>query len=112
MGKKVKDDLVRMYDWYSMEYGQPSASSTTNQTLEVSQHTQLAIESHAHKAKHAAFRSHLKKKGTIEAKNDVERYLHEACVDEEENFDILAWWKLNSSRFNILSKIACDVLAI
>ena len=112
MGKKVKDDLVRMYEWYSIKYGHPSSSSTSRADLEHSHPTPTTIESHAHKARCAAFRSHLKKKDTIEAKNEVERFLNEACVDEDESFDILAWWKVNASRFNILSKIARDVLAV
>ena len=36
-----------------------------------------------------AFKSHLKKKDTIEANNEVERFLNKAYVDEDENFDIL-----------------------
>ncbi|KAM7461709.1 hypothetical protein LguiA_029830 [Lonicera macranthoides] len=28
------------------------------------------------------------------------------------NFDILAWWKVNSSRYKVLSLIARDVLAV
>ena len=48
----------------------------------------------------------------MEAKIEVERYLHEACEDEDDNFDILVWWKLNASRFTILSKLARDVLVI
>ena len=112
MGEKVKVDLVRMYEWYSKEYGQLNSSSTSRAQNEDSQPTQSTVESHAHKARSAAFRSHLKKKDTIEAKNEVERFLNEACVDEDENFNILDWWKLNASRFNILSKIARDVLAV
>lgn len=29
-----------------------------------------------------------------------------------EDFDILMWWKMNSSRYRILFQIACDALAI
>ena len=29
-----------------------------------------------------------------------------------EDFDILMWWKMNSSRYRVLSQIARDVLAI
>ena len=29
-----------------------------------------------------------------------------------ENFDILAWWKVNSDKFKVLSQIARDVLAV
>ena len=54
----------------------------------------------------------MKEKDTIEAKNELERYLNEACVDEENNFDVLAWWKLNGSRFNILAHLARDVLVV
>ena len=46
-------------------------------------------------------------------KNDVERYLVEACEDMLlENFDVLGWWKINSGKFKILLRIAKDVLAV
>ena len=80
--------------------------------MEHSHPTPTTIESHAHKARCVAFRSYLKKKDTIEAKNEVERFFNEACVNEDENFNILAWWKVNASRFNIFSKITRDVLAV
>lgn len=35
------------------------------------------------------------------------------CIKYEENFDILIWWKENSSgRYKVLTKIARDILAI
>ena len=37
----------------------------------------------------------------------------EASVDSEiEGFDILDWWRVNSSRYRILSQVVRDVLAI
>ncbi|XLS86818.1 hypothetical protein HN51_036984 [Arachis hypogaea] len=50
-------------------------------------------------------------KANVDSKLDVERYLAEDTV-EAENFDILAWWKVNASKYRILSLIAPDVLGI
>ena len=37
----------------------------------------------------------------------------EASVDPDiEGFDILDWWRVNSSRYRIISQVAHDVLAI
>ncbi|GJX37098.1 zinc finger BED domain-containing protein RICESLEEPER 2 [Tanacetum coccineum] len=33
-------------------------------------------------------------------------------LDDEEDFDILSWWKINSPRFPIVSKMAKDILSI
>ncbi|KAK1615842.1 hypothetical protein QYE76_021359 [Lolium multiflorum] len=47
------------------------------------------------------------------SKSELEKYLAEDCEDiESTNFDILAWWKTNSSRFPVLAWLARDVLAI
>ncbi|PON97667.1 hypothetical protein TorRG33x02_065770, partial [Trema orientale] len=55
----------------------------------------------------------VRKEETTEKRIEVDRYLMEQCVDvDDPNFDILTWWKTNSSRFKILSMIARDVLAI
>ncbi|XP_019161398.1 PREDICTED: zinc finger BED domain-containing protein RICESLEEPER 2-like [Ipomoea nil] len=43
---------------------------------------------------------------------ELDMYLSEGIVEEEESFDILGWWKINSARFPVLSKLARDVLAI
>jgi len=45
-------------------------------------------------------------------KTELDIYLSEAIVEEENSFDILRWWKINVERFPILSKLARDVLAI
>ncbi|KAL2540089.1 zinc finger BED domain-containing protein RICESLEEPER 2-like [Abeliophyllum distichum] len=46
-------------------------------------------------------------------KNDVERYLLDARESvKNKDFDVLNWWKVNKSKYGILSNIARDVLAI
>ena len=45
--------------------------------------------------------------------NEVEMYLVENSDGRNDvNFEILEWWKDNSSRYKLLSKMAKDVLAV
>jgi len=48
-----------------------------------------------------------------EMKNELERYLAEPNEDiRNKTFDILAWWKISSTKYHVMSLIARDVLAI
>ena len=59
------------------------------------------------------FKQHLADEDSVESKFELDRYLLESSEDPDvENFDILMWWKMNSSRYRVLSHIAHDVLAI
>ena len=50
---------------------------------------------------------------TTESKTDVDRYLNEDPINPmTSSFDILLWWKDNSSKYAVLSLIARDVLAV
>ena len=52
-------------------------------------------------------------KDYVEIKNDVEKYLLESYEDiEDEDFDILNWWRVNGSKYRVLSKLARDIFAI
>ena len=52
-------------------------------------------------------------KDCVEIKNDVERYLLESCEDiEDEDFDILNWWRVNGSKYRVLSKLAMNIFAV
>ena len=48
----------------------------------------------------------------MDAKSELDRYLGEATEEDDDNFDILQWWKVNSPRFPILVQMAHDVLAV
>ncbi|KAL0431262.1 UNVERIFIED_CONTAM: Zinc finger BED domain-containing protein RICESLEEPER 1 [Sesamum radiatum] len=45
-------------------------------------------------------------------KSELEKYLSEDVEMHRDKFDILNWWKVNTQRFPILSKMARDVLAV
>ncbi|KAL5577836.1 hypothetical protein UlMin_019535 [Ulmus minor] len=44
--------------------------------------------------------------------NDLDDYLNDRRERLTDKFDILAWWKLNSQKYKIVSQIAKDVLAV
>jgi hypothetical protein len=45
-------------------------------------------------------------------RSELDIYLSEAIIEEEGNFDVLRWWKLNAERFPTLYRLARDVLAV
>jgi hypothetical protein len=50
--------------------------------------------------------------GSRNSKSELDKYLAEDTEDVEMKLDILAWWKINESRFPVLVHLARDVLAI
>ena len=46
------------------------------------------------------------------SKNEVDRYLIETFEDINGDLDILAWWKVNSNKYKVLSLIARDIMAM
>ncbi|XP_062167085.1 uncharacterized protein LOC133873389 [Alnus glutinosa] len=48
----------------------------------------------------------------VQYKSELDRYLMEEIEKPNENFDILNWWKVNSTKFPVLAQIARIVLAI
>ncbi|KAG5247692.1 zinc finger BED domain-containing protein [Salix suchowensis] len=61
----------------------------------------------------ARFKRHLQEEDSVENKNEVERYLNDGCEDpDDDKLYILGWWKVNASKYKILSKVAQHVLAI
>jgi hypothetical protein len=46
------------------------------------------------------------------SKLELEKYLAEENEEHTTKFNIMEWWKVNSTRFPILGRLARDVLAI
>ena len=90
------------YDGYSNGQGQDDFSSNNVETRPVQD---------PHALVKSIYKMHLAV-DSLERKSEVERYLAD-CVEEDfPNFCILNWWKVNSSKYRILSKVAHDVFAI
>ena len=51
---------------------------------------------------------------SIGCSNEIDKYFAENCESRRADvkFEILGWWKANSNRYQVLSKLARDVLAI
>ncbi|XP_043806223.1 zinc finger BED domain-containing protein RICESLEEPER 3-like [Manihot esculenta] len=52
----------------------------------------------------------LEESGGFDTKTELEVYLSEAIQEENGDFEIMKWWKINSERFSILEKMARDIL--
>ncbi|KAK4596823.1 hypothetical protein RGQ29_014736 [Quercus rubra] len=52
------------------------------------------------------FDEHIATEDDNECTTDVDKYLNEASEKNSEGFDILAWWKVNSTRYVIFSEVA------
>jgi hypothetical protein len=50
--------------------------------------------------------------GSANSRSELDKYLAEDVEEQSPDFDILSWWKCNSARFPVLSKLARDILAI
>jgi hypothetical protein len=103
---KVKDNMMKMFDWYA------SAYSNQNRNRPYSTGT-VSAEQPAVARPQSGFKSFLKEINSIEKKNELEKYLDEPNFDDEDdcNFDVLLWWKQNSLKYPVLSKMARDVFA-
>ncbi|XP_055960099.1 zinc finger BED domain-containing protein RICESLEEPER 2-like [Mercurialis annua] len=118
----VKFELNMLFDEYQSAYlsglsgsGSFQFSSSQPEGL-VSNHVSIlsvppAAKRHTSLMK-AKFAEHNKEQAeTGPKKSELETYLSEACVENDDAFDILKWWKLNCARFSILSRMARDILA-
>uniref|UniRef100_A0A803PEN4 BED-type domain-containing protein n=1 Tax=Cannabis sativa TaxID=3483 RepID=A0A803PEN4_CANSA len=110
--KKIIGILNKMYEEYCLVYSHlTSHCSTSSQNQDDMEIDGGDVD--AYKMFQTRAKMRLRAVDNKEPKTEVDKYLMEACEDmDTQNFDILNWWKINSSRYKILSLIARDVLAV
>ena len=60
---------------------------------------------------HSRYEHFLQVEQSVGCSNKLEKYLAENCDGRNDaNFEILGWWSDNCSRYQVLSKVAKDVL--
>ena len=101
---KVNDLLKRIYDEYEKINAGSSSSSQTSIDMEVDQ--PCLVGSAQTLTLQSKFQKHLEEVELDGERTEVDKYLEEPCEKVTSNFDILNWWKVNSSRNRILSHVA------
>ncbi|XP_027124091.1 zinc finger BED domain-containing protein RICESLEEPER 2-like [Coffea arabica] len=115
----AKDAMFELFNEYKM-LNTPASNSVSHASSlsSESQRSKTTFYGHGDASKTITDRYKLEFKkrkmelGGRDAKSELEKYLNEDCEEDDERFDILLWWKANSLRFPILSKVARDVLAV
>ncbi|XP_055803527.1 zinc finger BED domain-containing protein RICESLEEPER 1-like [Solanum dulcamara] len=120
-GSEIKDEMVTymksMFEEYVAKFSNVSRRPSTLSDLS-SQTSDSSISNTSTKSTKVRNRIQMKRNkldGTgLGSKSELERYLSEELepTDDDDNFDILSWWKVHSPRYKILSEMARDVLAI
>ncbi|XP_075652751.1 zinc finger BED domain-containing protein RICESLEEPER 1-like [Castanea sativa] len=105
---KVKDLLMKLYTFYC------SVNSSNVQEPSENERTQMVGDaSYPFVMVHSRYELFLEAEQSVGCSNEVGKYLVENCDSRRDvNFEVLWWWKDNSSRYPMLSKVAKDELAV
>jgi len=105
--KEVKDHLVSLYEFYLKADEVVDDNRHKQDVNDAIDDMEIDVNTLAR------FKRHLQEEESVENRNEVERYLVDGCEDpNDDKLDILGWWKINASKYKILSKVAQHVLAI
>jgi hypothetical protein len=122
MIEKVRGAIDRLYAHYATEFKTVSSSATVSAggsgscvTSNVAS-SSMSSASDTHdpwKSAVEEFQHHLAQDDNGECKTEVDRYFSEASEPQcALGFDILGWWRVNSSKYKIFSHVARDVMAV
>jgi hypothetical protein len=104
--KKVKDNLVSLYEFYLKADEVVDDNKHKQDVNDVIDDMEVDVNTLAR------FKRHSQEEDIVENRNEVERYLVDGCEDSnDDKLDILGWWKINASKYKILSKLTQHVLA-
>jgi len=110
MMKKLRHHLQKLYDHFNVG----ESSSQVEHGSIFPQGFSMNVEETENVSLHFMNRFHKYRayKSDVQSKSEIDRYLMEDVEKPNANFDILNWWKVNSTKFPILAQIARIVLAI
>jgi hypothetical protein len=103
----VRDNLVSLYEFYLKADEVVDDNKHKQDVNDVIDDMEVDVNTLAR------FKRHSQEEDIVENRNEVERYLVDGCEDSnDDKLDILGWWKINASKYKILSKLTQHVLAI
>ena len=108
LGRKTMDML---YDYYSRVDSPNVVVPSKSERTHIEADTIGCSNSYA--MVNSRYERFLKAEKSIGCSNEIERYLAENFESRRDvKFEILGWWKANSDRYQVLSKMARDMLAV
>jgi len=110
MMKKLRDHLKKLIDHFNVG----GSSSQVEHSSVFPQGSSMNVEETENFLLHFInkFHKYLISKSDVQSKKEIDWYLMEEVEKQNANFDILNWWKVNSTKFPILAQIAHIVLSI
>ncbi|XP_055830959.1 zinc finger BED domain-containing protein RICESLEEPER 2-like [Solanum dulcamara] len=105
--KKVMDTLSHLYDYYINSFCGTHIDTIDGQT---SLNDEIDIM-HSDEMWQSQWEKYLADEDNTENKSELEKYLVDD-LEKTKELDILAWWKVSSARYPIISRMARDVLSI
>jgi hypothetical protein len=101
---KLNNHLQKLFDHFNTgENSQHSGALPQGTSGETGKHTYKLMNRYS---------KLMTSNSDVQHKSELDRYLMEEIGKPNENFDILNWWKVNSTKFPVLAQIARIVLAI
>ena len=105
----IRKELYSIYNTCDDEYKQSKAGAEGSDGSASSAQRGTSTST----ARPSLFRRHLQETTTEASKSELRRYLDEPNVDpDDRTFVLLDWWKVNTHRFPVISKMARRFLTI
>ncbi|KAL4607447.1 hypothetical protein ACB092_09G175100 [Castanea dentata] len=107
----VRKTMDRLYDVYSRVDSPNGVVPSENERTHMEGDTIGGSDPYA--MVNSRYERFLEAEKSVGCSNEIERYLAENCESRRDvKFEILGWWKANSDRYQVLSKMTRDVLAV
>ena len=113
LGLRVRDALNRLYKHHSGTMRTPCGVSASGTSESSGSDVAVMSSMLSSFVYNTIYKQHLANEDSVKCKSKLDCYLLEASEDPEtEGLDILDWWRVNSSRYRVLSQVALEVFSI